>query len=172
VGVGDVHVNMLFKVSQPKQGVTYRVLTWLVTFSQLELPSNLGFCERCIEGKMHRKPFSSMGVHSLRKLQLVHSDVCTPMPVDSLGGHKYFVTFVDDYLHCCMFYFLKQKSEVFAKFTEFEAITANDFEYKIGRLRTDNGGEYISSECEEYLKSKRISNSTLHIRAKWGGQKA
>ena len=32
-----MHVNMLFKVSQPKQGVTYRVLTWLVTFSQLEL---------------------------------------------------------------------------------------------------------------------------------------
>ena len=26
VGIGDVHVNMLFKVSQPKQGVIYRVL--------------------------------------------------------------------------------------------------------------------------------------------------
>ena len=75
----------------------------VATGIKFQKSSSLSFWEGCIEGKMHRKPFSSMGVHSLRKLQLVHSDVCTPMPVDSLGGHKYFVTFVDDYLHCCMF---------------------------------------------------------------------
>ena len=88
----------------------------------------------------------------MRKLQLVHSDVCGPMPVDSLGGHKYFVMFIDDYSRCCMIYFLKHKSEVFAKFKEFEGITTNDSGFKIGRLRTDNGREYISSEFEEYLK--------------------
>ena len=90
---------------------------------------------------MHRKPFSSVGVRSSRKLQLVHSDVCGPMPVDSLGGYKYFVTFIDDYSRCCMIYFLKHKSEVFAKFKEFEGITTNNSGFKIGRLRTDNGGE-------------------------------
>ena len=80
------------------------------------------------------------------------------MPVESLGGHKYFVTFIDDYSLCCMVCFLKHKSEVLDKFKEFEAVTTNDSGCKIGRLRTDNGGEYISHELEEYLKSKGISH--------------
>ena len=50
---------------------------------------------------------------------------------------------------------VNQKSE---KFKEFEAITTNDSGCKIGRFRTDNGGEYISNEFKEYLKSKGISH--------------
>ena len=32
------------------------------------------------------------------RLQLVHSDVCGPMPMASMGGALYFVTFIDDFL--------------------------------------------------------------------------
>ena len=64
----------------------------LATGIKFQKSSSSSFCEKCIEGKTHRKPFSSVGVHSSRKLQLVRSDVCGPMPVDSLGGHKYFVS--------------------------------------------------------------------------------
>ncbi|XP_076328740.1 uncharacterized protein LOC143234931 [Tachypleus tridentatus] len=50
------------------------------------------FCERCTEGKMHRKPFKSVGeIRSKGRLQLVHSDVCGPMQSLSIGGYKYFV---------------------------------------------------------------------------------
>ena len=93
-----------------------------------------------------------MGVRSSEKLQLVHSDVCGPMPTESLGGHRYFVTFIDDYTRCCAVYLMKHRSEVLAKFKEFEAITTSDCGQKIGALRTDNGGEYISAEFNEYLK--------------------
>ncbi len=48
-------------------------------------------------------------------------------------------------------YFLKNKSDVFNKFKEFEATVSGQ---RIGTLRTDNGGEYMSSEFEAYLKSK------------------
>jgi len=78
------------------------------------------------------------------------------MPTESHGGHKYFVTFIDDYSRCCAVYFLKHRSEVSAKFKEFEAITTNDCGYKIEALRTDNGGEYISNEFKDYLKSRGI----------------
>ena len=62
----------------------------------------LSFCESCIEGKMHRNPFESMGeVHSMRKLHCVHSDVCGPMSIESIGGKKCFVSFIDDYSRCC-----------------------------------------------------------------------
>ena len=117
----------------------------------------LSFCESCVEGKMHRQPFESVGeIRSTRKLQCVHSDVCGPMPTESLGKKKYFVSFIDDYSRCCRVYFMRHKSEVFEKFKEFEALVTNESDLSIGTLRTDNGGEYVSKEFEEYLKTKGI----------------
>lgn len=81
------------------------------------------FCEACVEGKLSRKPFKPVGkIRSRRKLQLIHSDICGPMQAESIGGSKYFVTFIDDYSRCCKVYFIKQKSEVLRKFKEFEDI--------------------------------------------------
>ena len=76
-----------------------------------------------------------MGVCSTRKLQLIHSDVCGPMPTESLGDHKYFVTFTDDHTRCCAVYFMKYRSEVLATFKEYEAISTSDCGLKIGSLR-------------------------------------
>ena len=139
--------------------------------------NSLSFCEGCVAGKFHRKPFAAVGeIRSQRKLELVHSDVCGPMQTASIGTAKYFVTFIDDYTRCCTVFFLKHKSEVFDKFKEFEALTSGGEDEKIlvlktgksfmkykseericaERIRTDNGGEYTSSEFEKYLKDKGI----------------
>ena len=77
-------------------------------------------CEGCLAVKMCRKPFPAVGeIQSTRRLQLVHSDLCGPMHTPSIGGAKYFVTFIDDYTRCCAVYFMKHKLEVFDKFIEF-----------------------------------------------------
>jgi len=82
----------------------------------------LSFCEGCIEGKMHKKPHKPVGeIRSTKKLHLVHSDVCGPMHTQSVGGNKYFVTFIDDYSRYTAVYFMKKKSEVIEKFKEFKA---------------------------------------------------
>ena len=129
----------------------------MVTGVKIPKSEYLSFCEGCLEGKMHRSPCKSVGaIRSQRKLELVHSDVCGPMSVDSLGGHQYFVTFIDDYSRSCAVYLLKQKSEVFQKFKEFEAAVTNASGNSIGALRSDNGGEYLSTEFVEYLKTKGI----------------
>ena len=100
-----------------------------------------------MEGKMSRKPFKSVGeMCSTRRLQHVHSDVPGPMPTDSIGGRRYFVTFIDDYTRCCKVYFMRNKSEVFDKFKEFESCTTNECGLSIGTLQSDNGGEYLSKE--------------------------
>lgn len=115
------------------------------------------FCEACVEGKLARKPFKSVGaIRSKRKLQLIHSDVCGPMQTESIGGSKYFVTFIDDYSRCCKVYFMRQKSEVLSKFKEFERTFSNECGQRVARLRTDNGGEYTSKEFQEYLKAQGI----------------
>ena len=51
---------------------------------------------------------------------------------------------------------MKHKSEVLDKFKEFEATTTNEVGKAIGTLRTDNGGEYLSTEFQNYLKVKGI----------------
>jgi len=85
----------------------------------------------------------------------VHSDVW-----QSFAGKRYFVTFVYVYSQIVKVYFISQKSEVLQKFKEFEAATINEAGRQIGTLWTDNGGEYMSSEFEKYLKEKGIKNET------------
>ena len=119
------------------------------------------FCEGCVKGKMSRKPCKSTGgIHSTRKLQLVHNDVCGPMQTESIGGKRYFVSFTDDYSRCAAVYFMRSKAEVLDKFKEFQGIPTNDSGNPIGTLRSDNGGEYMSREFREYLKQKGIRHET------------
>ena len=121
--------------------------------------SKLSFCEGCVEGKMQRKPFKSVAhQQSKEKLELIHSDVCGPLQVESVGGSRYFVTFIDDYSHCVAVYFLKHKSEVLDKFKQFAAMVMNECDKPIKKLRTDNGGEYVSKEFQDYLLSKGIEH--------------
>ena len=44
------------------------------------------------------------------------------------------------------------------KFQEFESIVTNESGERIVKLRTDNGGEYMSTEFQEYLKSRGIQH--------------
>ena len=119
--------------------------------------ARISFCEKCVEGKMSTQPYKTVGeIHSVRRLQCVHSDVCGPMPTRSIGGSRYFVTFIDDYSRCCSVYFMKNKSEVFSKFKEFELATSNACGCPMGTLRTDNGGEYLSKKFDYYLQSRGI----------------
>ena len=101
----------------------------------------LSFCEACAEGKVHRAPFKPVGeIKSTRRLELVHSDVAGPMKTESLE------VIIDDYSRCVTVYPMKYKSEVLENFKEWEAAVTNQAECKIKTLRTDNDGEYTSTE--------------------------
>ena len=126
---------------------------------KLSTTSKLSFCEGCVEGKMQRKPFKPLThKQSKRKLELVHSDVCGPLQTESIGGSRYFVTFIDDYSRCVSVYFIKHKTEVFEKFKLFEAMVTKESGEPIMKLRTDNGGEYMSKDFQAYLTSKGIEH--------------
>ena len=53
-------------------------------------------------------------------LGVVHSDVCGPFPVPSLGGNKYFVSFVDEFTRMTWVTLIKFKHEVFTEFQKFK----------------------------------------------------
>ena len=68
------------------------------------------------------------------------------MPITSMNGSRYLVTFIDDFSGYTWVFFLKNKSEVCEKFTELKALIENAYGIKIKILRYDNGGEYVSNE--------------------------
>ena len=89
-------------------------------------------------------------------MELVHSDVCRPMPVESVGRNRYFVTFTDDFTRYTAVYFMVQKTEVIQNFKEFHREAELVAGTKIKRLCSDNGTEYMNAEFERYLKENGI----------------
>ena len=53
-------------------------------------------CEPCLMGKMAKNPFSGTMERATDLLEIIHTDVCSPMSVEARGRYCYFSTFTDD----------------------------------------------------------------------------
>jgi transposase InsO family protein len=113
-------------------------------------------CAGCQYGKAHQLPYKESKFKAKEPLELVHSDVFGPVKQPSIGGMRYTVTFIDDFSRYVWVFFMKEKSDTFSKFKEFRESAEGEVGKKIGCLRTDNGGEYSSSEFSQYLRECRI----------------
>jgi transposase InsO family protein len=115
-------------------------------------------CEPCILGKQTRESFpkESVSKESTEPLQLVHMDVCGPMPKASKGGNKYLATFLDDYSKLSVVQPLKKKSNIA---TVTEGVLAR-LELQTGKkvkvVQTDRGGEYVNEEMTTLLRKRGI----------------
>jgi transposase InsO family protein len=85
-----------------------------------------------------------------RKLELVHSDVGT-MPIASVGGSKYYLTFTDDKTRYKWTLLMKKKSEVEITFYAWKQRVENEAQQQVLRFRTDGGGEYTSTSILKFL---------------------
>ena len=74
------------------------------------------------------------------------------------GGFYYFITFIDDLLRYGHLFLMKNKSESFKKFKEFKAQVENQTGKSIKTLRSDRGGEYLSTKFIEFLKEHGITS--------------
>ncbi|CAL9018585.1 unnamed protein product [Prunus brigantina] len=110
-----------------------------------------GVCEGCVYGKSHREPFENEKPWRAKNpLELIHTDVYGPMQNESIGGNRYFITFIDDYSRMCWVYFLINKSSVISVFKKFKAFVELQSGFNLKKLRSDRGGEYTSHEFLEY----------------------
>ncbi|GBN19276.1 Copia protein [Araneus ventricosus] len=124
---------------------------------QLDNCQHIGNCIHCIKNKLSEFPYPKEAKYrATHPLDLVHSDLCGPMPTQSVSGKCYFLTFVDDYSRYSMIYLLSKKDEVLSKLKEYIAMTRNKFGRTLKVLRSDNGGEYIGKEIEDFLKEQGI----------------
>ncbi|KAL4378842.1 hypothetical protein GQ457_02G039300 [Hibiscus cannabinus] len=114
-------------------------------------------CEACIKGKQHRQSFEvGKSWRARRPLEIVHTDIAGPFDIPSLGGNRYYLTFIDDYSRKCWIYVLKEKSEALAKFKEFKAMAEKQSGQYIKILRSDRGGEYTVKIFEDFCKEHGI----------------
>ena len=115
---------------------------------------DMGLCESCVMGKQKRVSFTKTPREPKKvRLEMVHTDVWGPSPVSSLGGSRFYVTFIDDFSRKVWVYFLKHKSDVFETFKKWKAEVENQTGLKVKCLRSYNGGEYDKSEFKAFLCS-------------------
>ncbi|GJT54974.1 retrotransposon protein, putative, ty1-copia subclass [Tanacetum coccineum] len=123
-------------------------------------------CKSCIFGKMARKPFPHQVERAKDLLGLIYTDVCGPFRTVSREGASYFITFTDDFSRYGYVYLMKHKHEVFETFKErmdhprtlFRLVQSGMLQLgkKIKAIRSDRGGEYLSHEFVNHMKSYGI----------------
>lgn len=124
-------------------------------FLNMAIPIGLK-CKICIKGKQSRKPYNVTGNRAENKLEIIHTDVCGPLPVQSIGGNRYFVTFIDDSTRKVFLYVMRNKSQVFNCFKDFKVLVEDQSECKIKILRSDNGKEYVNRHFYEFCQMHGI----------------
>ena len=101
----SVIVQNFAYISHLEEGNLSFILLWHAIFGQLNY-NNLhllrnngvyGFptilrqrnkCDACILGKHSKHPFQESKFKACRKLELIHSKLCIPMPIPSANGNK------------------------------------------------------------------------------------
>ncbi|GJT04421.1 putative RNA-directed DNA polymerase [Tanacetum coccineum] len=117
-------------------------------------------CETCILAKIHRQTFKPSNTKVKVYFSLIHSDVWGPAPVIGGQSFRYYVIFFDDCTRMTWIYFLKNKAEVYDRFTAFYAMIQTQFQKSIQVVRSDNGGEYMNSQMNLFFQSKGIVHQT------------
>ena len=111
-------------------------------------------CGTCITSKQHKASRPSSDSETVRPLELLHTDVCGPMQVQSLGGSSYLATYLDDYSKMSVIKPVKYKSEVPGLTKEVIIFMEKQSGQQLLKLRSDNGTEYLNRELGEFLKQK------------------
>ncbi|KAJ9563183.1 hypothetical protein OSB04_008343 [Centaurea solstitialis] len=116
--------------------------------------SNEVSCLSCKLGKHHALPFELNDYTSVSAFDLIHSDVWGPAPHPSMGGHRYFVIFIDDHTRFTWIYLMKHRSELPQLYINFARMIQTQFSKPIKILRADNAMEYKESSLIAFLRSQ------------------
>lgn len=126
----------------------------------VDIKDPIPICGPCIKGKHERTSFPTSEHRAKVPLERIHADLCGPFSVASKGGHKYFLGLTDDHTRMYWVFFLRDKTGILQIFKDFKAIAENQSNHTWKRLRSDNGGEFVNSELEQWLTSQGIIHET------------
>jgi Integrase core domain len=106
-------------------------------------------------------PFKKIEPLPERIGDVISSDLCGPLET-SIGGYKYFITWINHKSRYSSIEFLKNKecTTVTKSFKSYIAWLKRQRGEDIRRVRTDNGGEYTGKEFEEVCAQHGIIHET------------
>ena len=144
-----------------------------------ELPSKVPsfVCHCCQESKSrHANKALSSTSRAQEPLELIHIDTAGPMKVQSVQGERYVTVFVDDktrYRWCYCHRLRDDLLNIFKKFVaDAQALKVYSKIGAIRRVRTDNGGEYISGFFEQFLLDSGIRHEYSNPDEQFGNGRA
>ena len=98
-------------------------------------------CETCPLGKLTQNISRIPDKRASHPMEFVHTDLSGAVDPVSIEGHKYVISFTDDFSGYVFTYFLKRKSDATKALEKFLADSAPCGNVK--RMRLDNGGELL-----------------------------
>ena len=123
--------------------------------------NNLPICANCPFGKQTRAPFQMTEDTPNTIGDIVASDLCGPFE-PSIGGYRYFVTWLELKSRYASVEFLKNKecSTVTESFRRYMAWMLRQKRAYVKRIRTDNGGEYTGKQFQDICGELGIVHET------------
>ena len=76
-----------------------------------EILPDLDTCVDCIKGKLIAKVRNVKIDRCTKFLEVIHTDICGSFTPRTMGGYRYFITFIDDYSHYGFFKLIREKFE-------------------------------------------------------------
>lgn len=123
------------------------------------------FCESCVFSKAKCKSVlkEREGQRKGTYREDVYSNLWGPSSTATIGGKWYFVSFMDDGTHDTHAYLLRSKDKTFQAYKGYESWVNTQMQVAIKILHSDQGGEYLSEEFTQYLKSQGTEQKlTVH----------
>jgi GAG-pre-integrase domain len=138
------------------------VVKGVITGIEVDKQSKPTFCTSCAKGKATRKAISNaqMGPWSTKFGKKTHTDVWGPTTPRSYDEHEYFITFMDDHTRWSRVDAMKYKSNALTCYKNYKAWAEMQHNVKLKQLQSDRGGEYLSTEFDQHLKSKGMIRKT------------
>jgi transposase InsO family protein len=130
------------------------VVSGAVIGVELDPASKETHCDACLYARATRQPIPSVRIRPPAENfgDEIHTDVWGPARTPTRQGRHYFATFTDDATRYTVCFLLRTKDEAFESYKSFES-WARTQEHCTGIkvLRSDRGGEYLSSAFNAHL---------------------
>ncbi|KAL6342265.1 hypothetical protein AAG906_006890 [Vitis piasezkii] len=131
---------------------------WIETGASIHITNSLqgylinkrlskGDCVECIKGK-YTKVKKNGASRATELLKCIHSDIWGPYSIPTINGHKYFISFIDDFSRYSYVYLIREKSEALDVFKIYKVEVENQLNQRIKSVRSDRGGEYYGRFIE------------------------
>ena len=135
------------------------VLNNVEDVKKIYFPTQKHVCHSYTLGKIHQCSFPENSIHCSEPLKLINSDLFE-LPTLSYSRYKWVITFLDNYSSYCNIAFLCKKSGAGEAVKSIFWMWSNTTSYSMKRLYTNNGGEYVKSELQFFLREQEVIYET------------